>query len=61
MEYRKRVRLSCENCKWHTVLRDVARCVIATNLRENWMGTIYKKHPDWKNYNGACSDYKEGD
>ena len=56
---RNRLRLYCKNCKWFTIGRKAERCLLPDNQRHNWMGTIYLKHPDWKNYNDACVDYKK--
>ena len=59
MEYkRNRIRLLCRDCEWCEATENVSRCLIESNLRTNWMGTIYIQHPDWKNYNGACIDYR---
>ena len=62
MDYRKRTfRVNCLNCKWYEVIKGIPRCLIESNLYTNWRGIIYKEHPDWKNYNGACKDYNEGE
>ena len=56
-ERNNRVRLHCKNCKWYATVRNVPRCLVESNLSSNWAGIVYKKHPDWKNYNSACKDY----
>ena len=61
MDYRKRVRLSCKDCKWYEIIKSVQRCTVKSNMDHNWVGVIYKQHPDWKNYNKICEDYEKGE
>ena len=61
MGHQIRVRLYCEECKWYKVVKGISRCLVESNLGNNWMGLTYNKHPDWKNYNRACEDYEKGE
>ena len=60
-KYQTRERVYCKNCKWYKHRKVASRCLVETNMYINWRGVVYKKHPDWKNYNRECKDYKEGD
>jgi len=61
MRHQNRIKLYCVKCKWYKVVRGIPRCLIESNIGHNWMGLVYDKHPDWKNYNKACKDYEEGE
>jgi len=60
MRERNRIHLYCRDCKWFFIGRKAERCLLPHNQRQNWMGTVYLEHPDWKNYNDACEDYIKG-
>ena len=55
----RRVRLDCKVCKFYRDKGFSKRCVFQDNLYENWLGTVYKKHPTEKNVRGKCEDYEE--
>lgn len=52
----------CEKCQHYATDKrccDTKRCRAKSNLSSNWIGTVYMKHPDSKNWNNKCEDYKE--
>ena len=54
-----RVRVVCEKCKFYTEEQCSKRCVFPENLSSNWIGVVYKLHPEAKNIIGGCGDYEE--
>ena len=59
MRERNRIRLKCKDCVWYRKGKNAERCFVESNLSTNWLGVVYMKHPDWKNYNDACIDYEK--
>lgn len=54
----------CRKCKWYGPVGTDgphARCHYPENLRTNWLGIIYIKHPDELNWNRRCGWYEEDD
>lgn len=54
-------RVHCETCKYFKIDGIAERCMLETNTRQNWLGTIYLKTPGNRNYDGRCPDYQKGE
>lgn len=52
-------RPKCVACQHYEIDGISERCTHLTNVYENWLGPVFRKHPDFKNINGRCKDYEE--
>lgn len=48
----------CAGCVHYTREGISDRCNLESNTYQNWLGMMYKEHPDQKNLRGRCQDYK---
>ena len=54
-----RVRVVCHTCKFYMIEGISNRCTRNDNTYNNWLGLMYKKHPDELNLRGDCEYYEE--
>jgi hypothetical protein len=52
----------CKKCKYYRESTRVPalRCCHIANLRQNYIGTVYMKTPNSKNWNYKCEHYEDG-
>ena len=56
----RRVRVrSCKGCRFYIIEGISVRCTKEDNMYNNWLGVMFKKHPDELNLRGNCEDYEE--
>ena len=50
----------CTDCKFFRKSSrcPADRCDCPDNLRSDWMGTVYMKTPDARNWNHKCENYR---
>jgi len=51
--------IKCVECKFYTIEGISQRCTKEDNTYNNWLGVMFKKHPDELNLRGNCEDYEE--
>lgn len=51
--------LDCTKCRHYKKATPNPRCKHPDNLRNDWIGTVYMKCPEHRNWNGKCEWYEE--
>lgn len=54
-----RVGHRCAGCVHYAKEGISDRCNLESNTYKNWLGVMYKEHPNQKNLRGRCEDYEE--